>query len=70
MFPKLSAKNELEQNQGMLWKKKDHIYNLTITIDNHTLDQVESFRYLVNIISQDGKCAMEIKSRIAQAKTV
>jgi len=52
----------------MMCQKMDRIHRLRIKIDNHTLDQVESFRYLCSIISQDGKCTMEVKSRIAQAK--
>jgi len=47
----------------------DRIHRLRIKIDNHTFDQVGSIRYLGNIISQDGKYTMEVKSRITQAKT-
>lgn len=39
-------------------------------IDNHTLKQLESFRYIGSIINQDRKCTKNIKSRIAQAKEV
>jgi len=45
--------------------KNNRIPNLTIRIYDHNIDQVESFRYLSSIISQNGKCAMEIN----QAKT-
>jgi len=37
-------------------------------IDQHQLQNVESFKYLDSILTNDGRCACEIKCRIAMAK--
>jgi hypothetical protein len=43
---------------------------VTITIDQKQLENVECFKYLVSILTNDGRCTCEIKSRIAMAKAV
>ena len=37
-------------------------------IDQKQLDNVESFKYLGSILTNDGRCTCEIKCRIAMAK--
>jgi len=39
-----------------------------IMIDQKQLENVESFTYLVSILTNDGRCTCEIKCRIAMAK--
>ena len=39
-----------------------------IMIDQKQLDNAESFKYLGSILTNDGRCACEIKCRIAMAK--
>jgi hypothetical protein len=39
-----------------------------IMIDHKQLENMESFKYFGNILTNDGKCACEIKCRIAMAK--
>ena len=39
-----------------------------ITVDQKQLENVEFFKYLGSILTNDGKCTCEIKSRIALAK--
>ena len=34
------------------------------------MKQVTSFKYLGTLITSDGRCTMEVRSRIGQAKTV
>ena len=43
-------------------------FPITITIDQKQLENVKCFKYLGNILTDDGRCACEIKSRIAMAK--
>ena len=40
----------------------------TIMIDQKQLDNVECFKYLGSISTNDGRCTGEMKSRIAMAK--
>ena len=42
--------------------------NCHLEIGNEKIKQVKSFKYLGSIITEDGKCEKEIKSRIAMAK--
>ena len=41
---------------------------VTITIDQKQLENVEYFKYLGSMLTEDGRCTCEIKSRIAMAK--
>jgi hypothetical protein len=41
-----------------------------IMIDQKQLEDVESFKYLGSILTNDGRCTCEIKCRIAMAKAV
>ena len=41
---------------------------VTIMIEQKQLDNVECFKYLGSILTNDGRCTCEIKSRIAMAK--
>ena len=40
---------------------------LTIMIDQKQLENVECFKYLVSVLTNDERCTCEIKSRIAMA---
>ena len=41
---------------------------INIKIEGQEVEQVNQFRYLGSLISDDGTCTAEIKSRIAMAK--
>ena len=41
---------------------------VTIKIDQKQLENVECFKYLGSMLTDDGRCTCEIKSRIAMAK--
>jgi len=41
---------------------------ITITIDQKQLENVKYFKYLGSMLTEDGRCTCEIKSRIAMAK--
>jgi hypothetical protein len=41
---------------------------VTIKIDQRQLENVKCFRYLGSMLTDDGRCTSEIKSRIAIAK--
>jgi len=59
----------------MLWNgnkfrknKCNENFPVKIMIDQTQLENVESFKYLGSILTNDGKCTCEIKCRIAMAK--
>jgi len=41
---------------------------VTIMIDQKQLENVERFKYLGSVLTNDGRCECEIKSRITMAK--
>ena len=43
-------------------------FPVKIMIDQKQLENVESFKYLGSILTNDGRCTCEIKSMIAMAK--
>jgi hypothetical protein len=45
-------------------------FPITITINQNQLENVKYFRYLGSMLTEDGRCTCEIKSRIAMAKAV
>jgi hypothetical protein len=45
-------------------------FPVKIMIDQKQLENVESFKYLGNILTNDGRCICEIKCRIAMAKAI
>ena len=47
---------------------RDEPSPVTIMIDQKQLENVECFKYLGSILTNDGRGACEIKSRIAMAK--
>ena len=57
-----------------MWKKNKSIENFKTTIPSKNYDgtnqlqNVESFKYLGSILTNDGRCTREIKCRIAMAK--
>lgn len=53
----------------MMCQKSDRICRINIQTGNQLLEPVEHFKYLGSLINQDGRCVMEIRSRIAQAKS-
>ena len=44
-------------------------FPVTIMIDQKQLENLESFKYLGSMLTNDGRCTCEIKSRFATAKT-
>ena len=45
-----------------------YLHTVAIMIDQKQLENVESFKYLGSILTNDGRCTCEIKCRIAMAK--
>jgi hypothetical protein len=45
-----------------------HPFPVKIMIEQKQLENVESFKYLGSILTNDGRCTCEIKSRIGMAK--
>jgi hypothetical protein len=43
-------------------------YPVKLTIDQKQLENVECFKYLGSMLTNDGRCTCEIKSRVAMAK--
>ena len=59
-----------KKTEVMMVSRKNDIPKYKITIDNKVLKQVGKFKYLGTMVTSDGKCLQEIKSRTAQAKSV
>jgi len=57
--------NECEEEKKKIKKQP---FPVKILIDQKQLQNVESFKYLDSMLTNDGRCTCEIKSRIAMAK--
>jgi hypothetical protein len=56
-----------------MWEKNNSNDNFKATFSSKTYDKkqlenVESFKYLSSMLTNDGRCTCEIKSRIVRAK--
>ena len=49
-------------------RKREGANSINIVIEKQWVEQMNQFRYLGSLISNDGTCTVEIKSRIAIAK--
>ena len=58
----------IKKTEVMVVSKQPNPPRCNITINNETLKQVEQFKYLGSILTQDSRCNQEIKTRIAIAK--
>ena len=63
---KLSSVNSVRYNFLLILKIKPS--PIKITIDQKQMENVKSFKYLGSMLTEDGRCTCEIKSRIAMAK--
>jgi hypothetical protein len=54
--------------RGKLMRISRQPFPAKITIDQKQIDNVELFKYLSSILTNDGRCTCEIKCRIAMAK--
>ena len=43
-------------------------YDMLITVDQKQLENVKCFKYLGSMLTEDGMCTCEIKSKVAMAK--
>ena len=41
---------------------------MKITVEGQSVEQVSKFRYLVSLISEDGRCLDDVKTKIGMAK--
>ena len=64
---KYSMRINIKKTKTMVVSKKDG-RTVSIMIDGQKVEQVKTFKYLVSVISEDGRCMDEINQRIACAK--
>jgi hypothetical protein len=61
---------EINVERTKVMRISRQLFPVKIMIDQKQLDNVESFKYLGSISTNDGRCTCEIKCRIAMAKAV
>ena len=59
---------EMNVEKTKVMRISRHPSPVTIMIDPKKLENVEYFKYLGNVLINDGRCTCEIKSRIAMVK--
>jgi hypothetical protein len=59
---------EMNVEKTKLMRISRQLYKVKIIIDQKQLQNVEYFKYLSSILTNDGRCTCEIKCRIAMAK--
>ena len=59
---------EMNVEKTKVMRISRHPSPVTIMLDQKQLENVECFKYLGSMLTNDGKCTHEIKSRIAMAK--
>jgi len=59
---------EMNMEETKVMRISRQPFPVKIIIDQKQLENVESFKYLGSMLTNDGRCTCEIKSRIAMAK--
>jgi hypothetical protein len=59
---------EMNVEKTKVMRISRQLFRLKIMIDQNQLENVESFKYLGSILTNDGRCTCEIKCRISMAK--
>jgi len=59
---------EMSVEKAKVMRISRQLFSVKIMIGQKQLENVESFKYLGSILTNDGRCTCEIKSRIAMAK--
>ena len=59
---------EMNVEKTKVMRISRQLSSVTIMIDQNQLENVECFKYLGSLLTNDGRCTCEIKSRIAMAK--
>ena len=59
----------VSKTNTMMVNKAGEERNIAIDVDGEELEQVRDFRYLGQIITDDGRCDKEVKRRIAIARS-
>ena len=59
---------EMNVEKTKVMRTSRHPFPVKIMIDQKQLENVESFKYLSIVLTNDGRCICEIKCRIAMAK--
>ena len=67
---KMGLSLNAKKTETMVISKKTVIPQCKVNVNGSELKQVYKFKYLGAYITSDGRCNTEVKSRIAQAKTV
>ena len=65
-----SQKNQMQKKTKVMCISCRGITKMKIYIDGKLVDQVTQFRYLGSLITEDGYCEKEIRSRIGMAKKI
>jgi hypothetical protein len=68
-FEEYDLRINWKKTKVMICKKSQQSQRLQIKVGNNFIEQVNSYKYLGNLITQDGKTTKEIRARISQAKT-
>ena len=59
----------VKKTKTMVFSKKETVPSVNITINNNMVEQVKSFTYLGQLVTEDGRCEKEVRRRIGIAKS-
>jgi len=61
-------KINIRKTKFMMVSKESRAPTVKIQLDNNEIDQVHQYTYLGSILTNDSRCSVEIRHRIAMAK--
>ena len=65
---RVGLKINIDRTEVIGVTKRREQLKVKVVIENHIIKQVRSFRYLGSLMSENGKCDAEIRSRIAMGR--